>query len=90
MSLNPGKRYAVFAIKKISGGGVLWTRAGNATFGKDGSLNIWLDVLPMEGRLHIRELAERAERAGDPRLQTPEPDSEPMPLLDSATAEAHP
>lgn len=48
------KRFVVFAEKKIPGGTVL-TRAGNAVENRDGSINVYLDVLPTNGKLIIRE-----------------------------------
>jgi hypothetical protein len=51
---------AVFSIRNHKNGTV-WVRAGNAFFNKDGSLNIYLDVLPMDGRLHAREAGEKRE-----------------------------
>ena len=30
-------------------------RAGSAFVNKDGSLNILLDVLPLDGKLHVRD-----------------------------------
>ena len=62
--LEPKKRYAVFSLhedKSRKGKGTIWTRAGSAWVNKDGSMNLYLDVLPIEGRLHVREAGERAE-----------------------------
>jgi hypothetical protein len=73
--MEVGKRYAVFSIRTLKEGSV-WSRAGSAFANKDGSVNIYLDVLPLDGKLHIREaangvgaaerdlLAEEAEREG--------------------------
>jgi hypothetical protein len=54
-----GKRYQVFSIKetrerdgKLSS---VWVRAGSAWVNRDGSFNVYLDVLPLDGKLHIRE-----------------------------------
>jgi hypothetical protein len=58
----PGKRFAVFSIRKATGGSV-WTRAGTAFCNKDGSLNVVLDVIPLDGRLHVREAGEKREAA---------------------------
>jgi len=57
------KRLAVFSIKKWKGGS-MWVRAGAAFVNKDGSMNIRLDVLPLDGQLHVREAAEKQEEAG--------------------------
>ncbi len=60
--LEVGKRLAVFSIRKTKNGTV-WVRAGNAYVNRDGSLNVWLDVLPMDGTLHVREAAEKKDAA---------------------------
>ena len=51
------KRYAVFSIRQ-KGNGSIWTRAGSAFLNKDGSINLYLDVLPLDGTLHVREAGE--------------------------------
>lgn len=58
--LNIGKRLAVFSIKENKGGSI-WVRAGTAFVNKDGSLNVLLDVLPLDGKLHVREAGEKRE-----------------------------
>jgi hypothetical protein len=71
MMLMAGKRLAVFSIREGKGGSI-WVRAGSAFVNKDGSLNLLLDVLPLDGRLHVREAAERRDAAPPGRF-TPEP-----------------
>ena len=51
----PGKRYAVFAIRNTKNGSTIWVRAGVAFVQPDDSMNLTLDVLPLDGQLHIRE-----------------------------------
>lgn len=63
--LSPGKRLAVFSIRENSKGVSIWVRAGNASVNKDGSLNVYLDVLPIDGRLHVREAGEKREAASN-------------------------
>ncbi len=63
--LTIGKRLAVFSIREGKGGRV-WVRAGSAFVNRDGSLNVLLDVLPLDGKLHVREAGER-ERQRRPR-----------------------
>lgn len=58
--LSAGKRLAVFSIREGKGGSI-WVRAGSAFVNKDGSLNVLLDVLPLDGKLHVREAAERRD-----------------------------
>jgi hypothetical protein len=58
--LTTGKRLAVFSIREGKGGTV-WVRAGSAFVNRDGSLNVLLDVLPLDGKLHVREAGDRRE-----------------------------
>jgi hypothetical protein len=60
--LVAGKRLAVFSIRENKGGSV-WVRAGSAFVNKDGSLNLLLDVLPLDGKLHVREAGEKRDGA---------------------------
>ena len=59
--MEPGKRLAVFSIRKIKNGSI-WVRAGSAFVNRDGSLNLYLDVLPIDGQLHVREPGERDKK----------------------------
>ncbi len=61
--LTAGKRLAVFSIREGKGGSI-WVRAGSAFVNKDGSLNVLLDVLPLDGKLHVREAAEKRDSPG--------------------------
>lgn len=60
--LEPGKSLAVFSIRP-GRNGTIWVRAGWAELNRDGSLNLHLDVLPLDGRLHVRESFERTQAA---------------------------
>jgi hypothetical protein len=51
------KRFAVFSIRKAKRGSTIWVRAGSGIQNRDGSINVWLDVLPMDGQLHLRDAA---------------------------------
>ncbi|PZR11809.1 MAG: hypothetical protein DI536_15840 [Archangium gephyra] len=62
---EPGKTLAVFSIRPGKHGSI-WVRAGFAEVNRDGSLNLHLDVLPLDGRLHIRESYERARETALP------------------------
>ncbi len=57
--LIPGKRLQVFSIKETTQNNgekkTIWVKAGSAWMNRDGSLNIYLDVLPLDGKLHVRE-----------------------------------
>ena len=61
--LVAGKRLAVFSIRENKGGSI-WVRAGSAFVNKDGSLNVLLDVLPLDGKLHVREAGDKREGVG--------------------------
>lgn len=69
-----GKRYQVFSIKetKQSDGKLtsVWVRAGSAWVNRDGSFNVYLDVLPLDGKLHVREAAVD-KREGESRASEP-------------------
>lgn len=62
------KRYQVFSIKEtrdVAGKTTTtWVKAGAAWINRDGSMNIYLDVLPLDGKLHIRE-AEKRDAAAE-------------------------
>ena len=59
-----GQRFEVFTIKKHAGAISSWSRAGSAFVNKDGSINVYLDALPLDGKLHIRRPAIRGEAVG--------------------------
>lgn len=48
------RRMQVFAVRRRGKDGAVWTRAGVALVEADGSINVELDVLPVDGRLHLR------------------------------------
>ena len=67
--MEVGKRYTVFSVNNRSGStgkASVWIKAGIAFVNKDGSLNVYLDVLPLDGKLHIRETA---PNASDPKTE---------------------
>ena len=49
------KKLTVFSIRTTPKGGTIWVRAGTGSVNADGSINIHLDVLPIDGTLHVRE-----------------------------------
>lgn len=59
--MQPGKRYAVFAVRTLKDGRTIWVRAGVAFVQPDDSMNLTLDVLPIDGHLHVREVAKGAK-----------------------------
>lgn len=70
-SLKAGVRYQVFSIKEIrENGGTkkLWVKAGSAWVNHDGaSMNVYLDVLPLDGKLHIREVSPEQQLLAPPK-----------------------
>jgi hypothetical protein len=67
--LVPGKRYAVFAIRTTKNGQTIWVRAGVAFVQPDDSMNLTLDVLPLDGQLHIRESTPKQPQHHYPQQQ---------------------
>ncbi len=51
------KSYIVFAVKKGRSGEAVWLRVGSGQENRDGSLNVYLDALPLDGQLHLRDKA---------------------------------
>ncbi len=54
-------------IEKKDGGGTFWMRLGVAYPNRDQSINLYLDALPNNGRLQIREMDEEDLRRMDER-----------------------
>jgi hypothetical protein len=48
-------------------GKTFWVRSGTAFTNKDSSINIYLDVLPSNGKLQLREFDERDRERIQPR-----------------------
>ena len=66
--LESGKRLQVYSIKQLQGERTdgktdVWTKAGSAWVNRDGSMNLYLDVLPINGRLHVREAPDKRDIA---------------------------
>ena len=49
------KAFAVFTIVETNEERALWRRVGSGFVNRDGSYNLCLDALPVNGRLHMRE-----------------------------------
>ncbi len=50
------QRKDVFHIKELGDNRKsVWTRIGSAFVNRDGSINALLDVVPIDGKLHIRD-----------------------------------
>lgn len=52
--MNENKK-AVYHVADKPEGKPIWTKIGSAYINKDGSINVLLDSLPLDGRLHIRD-----------------------------------
>ena len=72
-ALVPGTKLAVFAIRKTEKGPSVWMRAGNGYVNRDASVNLWLDALPIDGQLHVRE-AVSTRRDSPPPVALPQPE----------------
>jgi hypothetical protein len=55
------KRLSVFSIRKSKTGSSIWVRAGYAVVNSDSSIGVFLDVLPLDGQLHVRETGEKRD-----------------------------
>ena len=55
------KRFDVLQPIERKNGGTFWMRVGTAFENRDGSLNIYLDALPLGGKLQVRESREPEE-----------------------------
>jgi hypothetical protein len=63
--MGDSKRLDVFTITKKEGQEKgFWHKVGTAFVNKDSSINVFLDALPVNGTLHIREPKEREEDGG--------------------------
>ena len=58
-------RKEVYCITKTAKG-QFWTRIGSAFVNRDGSLNVTLSAMPVNGKLHIRD-----PKGKEPESQTP-------------------
>jgi hypothetical protein len=57
----PGTRMVVYTITEKPGSDKsFWSKIGSAWINRDLSINIQLDALPVNGKLHLRENPERS------------------------------
>jgi hypothetical protein len=54
--LASGEKMDIYSIRQAKSGSV-WVRVGCAFVNPDGSMNLYLDALPLDGRLHVRRLS---------------------------------
>ena len=52
---NPKNKRVAYTVVERSEGKSYWLRVGTAFENRDGSLNVYLDAIPVNGRLQIRE-----------------------------------
>ncbi len=60
----------MFAIRNVKGN-TLWIKAGVAFVQPDDSMSLQLDVLPLDGHLHIREMPPRQKYDNNQRREEP-------------------
>ena len=61
------KTFKVLALVPKKDGGTYFMRIGNAYTNRDDSINLYLDVLPLHGKLQLRELDENDLREREQR-----------------------
>lgn len=55
METQTVRRKEVYHIVEREGHDPIWTRVGIAFVNRDDSLNLLLDMIPINGRLHVRD-----------------------------------
>lgn len=58
---NDNKPKGVYHIIEREGQRSIWNRVGTAFVNRDGSLNILLNSLPVDGKLHVRDARQEEE-----------------------------
>jgi hypothetical protein len=64
MDSSSKKMHAVYTVVPKPEGKDLWLRVGSAFPNRDGSLTVFLDAVPINGRLQIREYQPRDASSG--------------------------
>lgn len=64
----------------LKDGRTIWRRTGSAFDNKDGSINVFLDVLPTNGKLQIRELNELDRERIEKRDHNDNPANDGLPF----------
>ncbi len=54
ITYTSGERLVAYAIRERPHSASSWVRIGTAWLNRDGSLNLYLDALPVDGKVHIR------------------------------------
>ena len=68
---NLDARRKVLCPLEKKDGKTYWMRIGAAFVNKDGSLNVYLDAMPRNGKLYIRELDQDDSKSRGPRKEAP-------------------
>jgi len=55
----------VYTIVTRTNGKEHWLRIGSAFTNRDGSMNLYLDAVPMNGKLQVRDYVPQTERSND-------------------------
>jgi len=61
-----GVKLAYTIVQRDKDGRKFWVRVGAAFVNRDGSLNVRLDAMPVNGELHIRDYQPLEKREGTP------------------------
>jgi hypothetical protein len=64
-----GVKLAYTIVQRDKDGRKFWVRVGAAFVNRDGSLNVRLDAMPVNGELHIRDYQPLEKREGTPQGQ---------------------
>jgi hypothetical protein len=64
--LQQKKMFKVLAMTPKKGGGTLWTRVGTGFTNQDQSVNIYLEAMPKNFELQLREMEEEDLRKREP------------------------
>lgn len=83
------KQLIVYSVLEKKGGNV-WVKVGKAFVNRDDSLNVYLDALPMQGKLHLREkpAGKETSREEQHEFAAPPPGVGTPALADDGLAEA--
>lgn len=54
ITFTSGERLVAYAIRERPHSASSWVRIGSAWVNRDGSLNLYLDALPVDGKVHVR------------------------------------
>lgn len=76
---TPVRKDVYTITENPNGGKGFWTKIGMASTNRDGSMNIILNALPLNGKLHVRDATEFKAKA-----------SEEAPVVDSSTPTEEP